>query len=439
MATHSYISTTFWDDAWIQELDPSEKLVYMYLMTNPLTNIIGVYKITDRRISFDTGLTVDTVKTIIGKFTASRKAVRFGEWVILPTWPKHQSLEKDGRRNDNLWKGFVRLLSELPDDVFDKLREVGYRYDLNSIPRGKKKESNDTPPLPAPSSPLPAPSSPLPAPSTILLESYSNSILSEFKKNFGGDSMPLSDSKISVGCEQPVDNSKKPPPNLYKIIKEKAKAFDFYLDDFVARKIERAIPESSWFTDGHSIIEFVAQKIADIYSGKPKPELKNLFISALTSWENIRDEYPDWLRKQNRADELRALEMLRNTPPKTCPHCGQRLKAVCAPDAKAWCFLMRGLNLGSTRSALTSCSMISSRIKWTKAHRMGNRKANHRRTRSRTFRRDFHPEFWMESKGKKRDWRGMWLRKIGLRGILGIPLFFRSVAGRSLVRSVTYG
>jgi hypothetical protein len=364
MATHSYISTAFWDDAWIQELDPCEKLVYMYLMTNPLTSIIGVYKITDRRISFDTGFTVDTVKAIIEKFTVSRKAVRFGEWVILPSWPKHQSLEKDGRRNDNLWKGFVRLLNELPDDVVDKLREVGYRFDLNSIPGGKKKESNDTPPLPPPPSgsggdgkplptPSPAPSSPLPpppsglvSPPTILLESYSNSILSEFKKNFGGDSMPLSGSENPGGCEQPVDNSKRPPPSLLKIIKEKAKAFDFYLDDHVARKIERAIPESSWFTDGHSIIDFVAQKIAGSYSCKSKPELKNLFISALTSWENIRDEYPDWLRKQNRADELRALERLRNTPPKTCPHCGAAIEGrVCAgckgtvhfsEDTKSW-------------------------------------------------------------------------------------------------------
>jgi hypothetical protein len=112
----------------------------MYLMTNPLTSIIGVYKITDRRVCFDTGFNADTVKIIMGKFTAAGKAIRFGEWVILPAWPKHQSLEK----NDNLMKGFIRQLRELPEDVFEKLREVGYRYDLESIPRRKEKESKET-------------------------------------------------------------------------------------------------------------------------------------------------------------------------------------------------------------------------------------------------------------------------------------------------------
>lgn len=146
--------------------------------------------------------------------------------------------------------------------------------------------------------------------------------------------MPLPDSKNPGGCENP--ENKRPPPNLLKIIKDKAKAFDFYLDDPVARKIARAIPESSWFTDRHSIIDFVAQKIADIYSGKPKAELKKLFISALTSWENIRDEYPDWFRKQNKADELQALDRLRNTPPKTCPHCGAELEGRNCPKCKGY-------------------------------------------------------------------------------------------------------
>ena len=72
-----YIDTCFWDDEFIVGLDPSEKLMYMYLMTNPLTTIAGVYKITLRRICFDTGFNETTVNYILQKFEAAKKVFKF--------------------------------------------------------------------------------------------------------------------------------------------------------------------------------------------------------------------------------------------------------------------------------------------------------------------------------------------------------------------------
>jgi hypothetical protein len=223
MAMHSYISTTFWDDAWVQEMDPSEKLVYMYLLTNPLINISGVYKITDRRICFDTGFSSDTIRNIMKKFTAAGKAVRFGEWVILPTWPKHQSLT-----NDNFIKGFIRQLQELPDDVFEKLREVGYRFDLESIPgKGKKKPEHPTGggvsidtddwqgmPLKGVGMPsegvgMPSEGVGMPSKYSILLESQSITSESLSDKNL----------KESGGGSEPRVVSEKPPPLSFLHIK----------------------------------------------------------------------------------------------------------------------------------------------------------------------------------------------------------------------------
>jgi hypothetical protein len=130
----------------------------------------------------------------------------------------------------------------------------------------------------------------------------------------------------------------KPPPNFYKIIKEKVKAAGYYIDEPVARKIAKAIPDYTWFTQSHSIIDFVAEKIRDIYSEKPEAERKKLFISALISWENIQDEYPDWFNAKHRADELRALERLKNTPPKVCPHCGADMEGQKCPkcEGQVW-------------------------------------------------------------------------------------------------------
>lgn len=129
MATQRYISTSFWDDEWIQTLDPSEKLLYLYLMTNPLTNIAGVYKITDRRIGFDTGFNLDTIRHIFGKFEKAGKAYRKGEYVILPNWPKHQMWEKSKK----IELGIAQILKELDSDMISCLIEVNYRYPIHTL------------------------------------------------------------------------------------------------------------------------------------------------------------------------------------------------------------------------------------------------------------------------------------------------------------------
>lgn len=128
MATQRYISTSFWDDEWIQTLDPSEKLLYLYFMTNPLTNIAGVYKLTDKRISFDTGFNLDTIRHLFDKFETAKKVYRHGEYLILPSWPKHQRWQK----RKKIRKGIDNCLSELPKDVYEKLQNIKYSYPLIS-------------------------------------------------------------------------------------------------------------------------------------------------------------------------------------------------------------------------------------------------------------------------------------------------------------------
>ena len=129
MAAQRYISTSFWDDAWVQGLEPHEKLLYMYLLTNPLTNIAGVYEITFRRMSFDTGYPIDTLSKAIKKFSEDKKAYFLDDvWIILPNWPKHQ---RPTERN-TIRAGIDTVLNALPDEVFSYLHMVDYKYDFLS-------------------------------------------------------------------------------------------------------------------------------------------------------------------------------------------------------------------------------------------------------------------------------------------------------------------
>jgi hypothetical protein len=120
-----FISTSFWDDSWVQELSAEGKLLYMYLLTNPLTNIAGVYKITIRRISFDTGMTLDAIKALMAEFEQAGKAAFVSEYIILPNWPKHQKLSVSGVR-----AGLERILKSLPAELLPVLQRLSYQYPI---------------------------------------------------------------------------------------------------------------------------------------------------------------------------------------------------------------------------------------------------------------------------------------------------------------------
>ncbi len=143
MATQRYISTSFWEDDWIASLDYPDRYFYMYLISNPHTNIAGVYKVTKRIMAFECGL--DSIAERFAIFQKAKKAYHFAEeWVIIPSWPKHQRVKE----RSNIRVGIDRILSDLPENVWRFLLTVKYQYDfLPELPRMQK-------PLQAPSSPF---------------------------------------------------------------------------------------------------------------------------------------------------------------------------------------------------------------------------------------------------------------------------------------------
>lgn len=132
MATRRYIATSFWDDQWIQNLSPQGKLLYLYLLTNPLTNISGIYKISLKRICFDTGFDLNTVKNHLQLFEDERKAFCIGEYIAIPAWPRYQNWKEKAKIRD----GIISELQDLPEEVLASLNVIGYQFDLSLIECG---------------------------------------------------------------------------------------------------------------------------------------------------------------------------------------------------------------------------------------------------------------------------------------------------------------
>lgn len=122
MANLRSVNTKFWEDSWIEELSPSEKLIFLYLITNSNANLAGIYEITIRRICFETGVDKQTVSKAFERFSKDKKAYFIeNNYLFLPNWLKNQNL------NDNMKKGVIRIINELPNSVKTKLLGKDYQ------------------------------------------------------------------------------------------------------------------------------------------------------------------------------------------------------------------------------------------------------------------------------------------------------------------------
>jgi len=132
MSKKRYIDTKFWDDNYIINKDTIEKLLFIYLLTNTLTNIIGIYEISLKRIAFDTGLDSEMVKKILERFEADDKIKYENNWIAIKNFTKHQL------NNPKINTGMESLLKEVPEHLiewvnidYDRLSHLNTNTNLN--------------------------------------------------------------------------------------------------------------------------------------------------------------------------------------------------------------------------------------------------------------------------------------------------------------------
>ena len=84
MAEYRTIQMAFWNDPFIEGLPAQGKLLYLYLFTSPHTSNLGVLEITTRRISYDTGIPEEEVKSLLKRLEEDGKVIlRDGlVWVV---------------------------------------------------------------------------------------------------------------------------------------------------------------------------------------------------------------------------------------------------------------------------------------------------------------------------------------------------------------------
>ena len=145
MAKLRSINTKFWDDSYVSQLTPNAKLLYLYYLTNALTNISGVYEISIERMEFDTKIGPQSINDILEKFKKDKKVTYKDGWLVIHNFIKNQSL------NPKIIAGIKIALENAPNwtKTLVKLDRLYIDYDRpsqsnpNSNPKSNSNFAHD--------------------------------------------------------------------------------------------------------------------------------------------------------------------------------------------------------------------------------------------------------------------------------------------------------
>jgi hypothetical protein len=110
MSKQRFVKDSFWTDSYIESLTPDEKLIFLYLLTNPLNNVAGMYEIRIKRIGFETGYDMEVIENVLCRFERDAKVLREGHFLVLVNHVKNQA------NNPSIIQGCVRIFDELSHD-----------------------------------------------------------------------------------------------------------------------------------------------------------------------------------------------------------------------------------------------------------------------------------------------------------------------------------
>jgi hypothetical protein len=103
-----------WNHSIVIEMTPEDKFFYLYILTNPQSNQIGIYKITKKQLAFDLGFSAEIVRSIMDRFTDHYKLIRYNPGtseIAIKTWGKYY-LHKAGKQ---VMECVISVLNEVKD------------------------------------------------------------------------------------------------------------------------------------------------------------------------------------------------------------------------------------------------------------------------------------------------------------------------------------
>ena len=148
MALYRHVYLKFWKDDKVMELfSVEEKLLFLFLLTNPNTTQIGVYKILPKEIAFMTGFEEEEVSIMLELFEKEYKLIKYNKLtheIAIVHWARYNLNKAGGKPMMDCISSElsrvedVSLLQVILDHI--KNENIKKLY-INAIRREKEKSS----------------------------------------------------------------------------------------------------------------------------------------------------------------------------------------------------------------------------------------------------------------------------------------------------------
>lgn len=141
MAFYRTVSMSFWTDSKVvDDFTPEDKYFYLYLFTNPHTNLCGCYELSIKQAVNETGYNRDTIESLINRFETFHKVIIYSretKEILLLNWHKY-----NWTKSEKYNKALETEISKVKEEKFKEyllgvLRgedtvSIPYRYPMDT-------------------------------------------------------------------------------------------------------------------------------------------------------------------------------------------------------------------------------------------------------------------------------------------------------------------
>jgi len=144
VAVYRNISLSFWTDSKVEDtFTPEDKYMYLYLLTNPHTNICGCYEVSVKQISRQTGYNEESVERILDRMERAHKVICYckaTKEMLIFNWGRYNWTKSDKlikpisaaieQIKHKPFQSYVRLLYENIDNIHTV--SIPYPYGMDT-------------------------------------------------------------------------------------------------------------------------------------------------------------------------------------------------------------------------------------------------------------------------------------------------------------------
>ena len=132
MAVYRNISLTFWTDNKVtDDFTSKDKYFFLYLLTNPHTNIIGCYEISLKQMSNELDIKINEVEELIDRMQTIHKTIIYSKQtkeMFIKNWYRY-----NWTKSSKLQKPIIENIKKIKDLELKKLlKEIGYQYGIDT-------------------------------------------------------------------------------------------------------------------------------------------------------------------------------------------------------------------------------------------------------------------------------------------------------------------